>query len=234
MLKEIAEKRLHAIKEFTELGSGFKIAMRDLEIRGAGNLLGAEQSGHMEAVGYDMYCKMLNDAVKSMKGEATSEETYETTVDMDLDAYVPATYIKNEVQKLDIYKRIADIENEEEMMDMQEELTDRFGDMPSAVNNLLNIALIKAICHSVYIMGLVHKDNEVKLVMYPKAKLAVEKIPELMLKYQNNLKLIPQANPYFVYKLPNNSKGKADALTTFEHLQKLLEDFKLLLQNGSL
>ncbi len=232
MLKEIAEKRLHAIKEFTELGSGFKIAMRDLEIRGAGNLLGAEQSGHMEAVGYDLYCKMLNEAVKSMKGEVTEEETYETTVDMDMDAFIPATYIKNEVQKLDIYKRIAEIENEEELMDMQEELTDRFGDMPSAVNNLLNIALIKSNCHSLYIVGLVHKENEVKLMMYPKAKLAVEKIPELMLKYQNNLKLMPQANPYFVYRLPAGPKGKPDPLVIFEHLQKLLEDFKILLQNS--
>ena len=230
MLREIAEKRLHAIKEFTELGSGFKIAMRDLEIRGAGNLLGAEQSGHMEAVGYDLYCKMLNEAVKSMKGEDLEEDTYETTVDMDMDAYIPATYIKNEVQKLDIYKRIADIENEEEMMDMQEELMDRFGDMPSAVNNLLNIALIKAICHGLFIVGLVHKDNELKLMMYPKAKLSVEKIPELIAKYKNSLKLIPQANPYFVYQLPANPKGKADTLTTFDHLRKLLEDFKILKQ----
>lgn len=231
MLREIAEKRLHAIKEFTELGSGFKIAMRDLEIRGAGNLLGQEQSGHMEAVGYDLYCKMLNEAVKSMKGEDQDEETYETTVDMDMDAYIPATYIKNEVQKLDIYKRIADIENQEEMMDMQEELVDRFGDMPSAVNNLLNIALLKAISHSLYIVGLVHKENEVKLMMYPKAQLAVEKIPELMSKHKNNLKLIPQANPYFVYKLPASPKGKADTLATFESLMILLEDFKMIKQN---
>ncbi|MHB8128453.1 MAG: transcription-repair coupling factor [Mobilitalea sp.] len=230
MLKEIAEKRLHAIKEFTELGSGFKIAMRDLEIRGAGNLLGAEQSGHMEAVGYDLYCKMLNEAVKSSRGEVTEEDTYETTVDMDMDAYIPATYIKNEVQKLDIYKRIAEIENDEEMMDMQEEMMDRFGDMPSAVNNLLNIALLKSICHSIYVVGLVHKDTEVKLMMYPKAKLAVEKMPELMLKHKNNLKLIPQANPYFIYRLPITPKGKTDTLAVFENLRILLEDFKLLRQ----
>jgi transcription-repair coupling factor (superfamily II helicase) len=228
MLKEIAEKRLHAIKEFTELGSGFKIAMRDLEIRGAGNLLGEEQSGHMEAVGYDLYCKMLNEAVRSMKGEDSLEETFETTVDMDMDAFIPATYIKNEVQKLDIYKRIADIENEEEMMDMQEELVDRFGDMPSAVNNLLNIALLKAMCHNVYMVGLVHKEQEIKLMMYPKAKLAVERIPELIAKHNNLLKLIPQANPYFIYKLPTNPKGKTDNLAVFDHLRRLLEDFKLL------
>jgi transcription-repair coupling factor (superfamily II helicase) len=184
----------------------------------------------MEAVGYDLYCKMLNDAVKSMKGEETEEETFETTVDMDMDAFIPSTYIKNEVRKLDIYKRIAEIENEEEMMDMQEELTDRFGDLPSAVNNLLNIALIKAICHSLYIVGLVHKEHEVKIMMYPKAKLAVEKLPELLLKYQNSLKLIPQSTPYFVYRLPVTPKGKPDTLTTFEKLRKLLDDFKILLQ----
>lgn len=228
MLKEIAEKRLHAIKEFTELGSGFKIAMRDLEIRGAGNLLGAEQSGHMEAVGYDLYCKMLNEAVRSMKGEDSEEETYETTVDMDMDAFIPATYVKNEIQKLDIYKRIAEIENEEEMMDMQEELVDRFGDMPGAVNNLLNIALLKSVCHSLYIVGLVQKDNEVKLMMYPKAKLAVEKIPELVAKYKNSLKFIPQAAPYFLFKLNFGPKGKSDTLSIFDQLMKLLEDFKVL------
>ncbi len=227
MLKEVAEKRLHAIKEFTELGSGFKIAMRDLEIRGAGNLLGEQQSGHMEAVGYDLYCKMLNEAVRTMKGDFTEEDTFETTVDMDMDAYIPATYIKNEIQKLDIYKRIAEIENDEEMMDMQEELMDRFGEMPTAVNNLLNIALLKAICHSVYIVGLVHKAKEVKLMMYPKAKLKVEKIPELLTKYNNNLKLIPQASPYFIYKIP--VKGKTDNLSVFDELRCLLEDFKLLL-----
>lgn len=231
MLKEIAEKRLHAIKEFTELGSGFKIAMRDLEIRGAGNLLGAEQSGHMEAVGYDLYCKMLNEAVKSMKGELAEEDTFETMVDMDMDAYIPSTYIKNEIQKLDIYKRIAEIETEEELMDMQEELMDRFGDLPTAVNNLLNIALLKSICHKLYMVGLVQKENEVKLNMYHKAKLKVDKIPEIIEKYQNNLKFIPQANPYFVYQLTKSPKsGKLDAITIFESLKKLLQDFQQLLQ----
>lgn len=103
--------------------------MRDLEIRGAGNLLGAEQHGHMEAVGYDLYCKMLNEAVKHLKGEM-EEETFNTTMDLNVDAYIPDSYIPNEYQKLDIYKRVAAIENEEEMEDMLEELIDRFGDIP--------------------------------------------------------------------------------------------------------
>mgnify|MGYP001182213967 CR=1 FL=1 len=229
MLKEIAEKRLHAIKEFTDLGSGFKVAMRDLEIRGAGNLLGAEQSGHMESVGYDLYCKMLNEAVKSMKGQLVEEENYETMVDMDMDAFIPSTYIRNEIQKLDIYKRIAEIETEDELIDMQEELLDRFGDMPNAVNNLLNIALIKSMCHSVYITSLVQKGNEVTLIMFPKAKLAVEMFPELLSKHGNSLKLMPQANPYFKYQLPNNPKKKLDNIAIFECLKDLLEDFRKLL-----
>ena len=113
MLREVAEKRLHAIREFTDLGSGFKIAMRDLEIRGAGNLLGAEQHGHMEAVGYDLYCKMLNESVKELKGETQPEEEFDTVIDLDIDAFIPERYIKNEFQKLDVYKRIATIESEE-------------------------------------------------------------------------------------------------------------------------
>ena len=234
MLKEIAEKRLQAIKEFTELGSGFKIAMRDLEIRGAGNLLGAQQSGNMEAVGYDLYCKMLNDAVRSMKGEVIEEETFDTSVDIDIDAYIPATYIKSEIQKLDVYKRIADIENEEEFLDMQEELMDRYGDMPASVNNLLNIAYIKSICHNVYVTSLVHKNDKIKLVMYNKAILKVEQIPELIKKYHPDLKLTSETNPYFTYTLKKNTKTtKIEALKLFECVKNLLDDMKRLLKEDN-
>lgn len=233
LLKEIAEKRLQAIKEFTELGSGFKIAMRDLEIRGAGNLLGAEQSGHMESVGYDLYCKMLNDAVKGLKGEIIEEETFDTTIDMDVDAFIPSTYIKNEMQKLDMYKRIAGIENEEEYMDMQEEMMDRFGDLPASVNNLLNIAFMKALAHQVYVLELKQKGTEVNLKMFPKAKLKVELIPNLMEKYPNCLKLTPGATPIFTYQLPvankRNKLIKLDATSVFENVKSLLIDFKELI-----
>ena len=123
-IQDDALKRLKAIKEFTELGSGIKVAMRDLEIRGAGNLLGEAQSGHMEAVGYDLYCKMLNDAVRHLKGETDVSEEFETEIDINVNAYIPNTYIKSEYQKLDMYKRIAAIENIEEYSEMQEELID--------------------------------------------------------------------------------------------------------------
>lgn len=231
MLKEIAEKRLQAIKEFTELGSGFKIAMRDLEIRGAGNLLGAQQSGHMEAVGYDLYCKMLNDAIRTMKGEIKEEETFDTSVDMDIDAFIPATYIKSEFQKLDVYKRIAEIQNEEELLDMQEELLDRFGDMPASVNNLLNIALIKAICHSAYVINLTYRNEELKLVMYNKAKLKVEEIPVFIEKHKPYLKLVPETNPHFLYQMKKSGKGgKIDIPNLFEFIKNLLSDLKLLME----
>ena len=231
LLKEVAEKRLQAIREFTELGSGFKIAMKDLEIRGAGNLLGAQQSGHMESVGYDLYCKMLNEAVKSMKGEVGEEENFETSIDMDIDAYIPSTYITNEYQKLDMYKRIAQIHTEEEFLDLQEELMDRFGELPSSVNNLLNIALIKARCHAVYITNFVQKGNSIKMVLYQKAKINADGIPALLEKYKPNLKMTMEANPYFTYTLQPIKKGaKLDVYTIFVNTNELIDDLKTLIQ----
>ena len=151
MISEVAEKRLSAIKEFSDLGSGFKIAMKDLEIRGAGNVLGKSQHGHMAAVGYDLYCKMLNQAVNNLKG-IKNEYSFETTVDLEVDAYIPASYIKSEYQKLDIYKRIAALETREELSDMKDELSDRYGSIPSCASNLLMVALIKSKAHKIGIM----------------------------------------------------------------------------------
>lgn len=217
MLKEIAEKRLAAIKEYTELGSGFKIAMRDLEIRGAGNLLGAEQHGHMEAVGYDLYCKMLNEAVKEAKGEKV-EENFDTSIDVDIDAYIPMGYIPNEFQKLDIYKRIAEIETEEEAEEIVEELIDRFGDLPKSVENLLFIAKIKTMAHKAYFTEVAQKGETLKFTLYEKAKIDVAKLPEFVASYGNNLKFTADAKaPYFTYFLKKNSRDKnVDALEILE------------------
>ena len=227
LLKEVAEKRLAAIREFTDLGSGFKIAMRDLEIRGAGNLLGAEQHGHMEAVGYDLYCKMLNEAVKHLKGEL-EEEPYTTTVDLNVDAFIPASYIPNEYQKLDIYKRIASIENEEEMDDMLEELIDRFGDVPKKVQQLLSIALLKALAHSAYVVSVEQKGEVFKFTMYEKAKVHVERIPLLLEKFKGNLKFTVDTNPYFTYqKLSKNKKEKDEDV--LELVKNVLNEIKTLL-----
>ena len=212
LLKEVAEKRLAAIKEFTELGSGFRISMRDLEIRGAGNLLGASQHGHMEAVGYDLYCKMLNEAVKKCKGEEVPEEEYETSVEIKVDAFIPVSYIKNEFQKLDIYKRIAELETEDEKTDMIDELVDRFGEPPKSVMNLLNIAILKAKAHEAFIMEVASKKEQLQFTMYPQAKIDVEGIPKLIASMGRKLRFVPGAKPYFVYQYTGNVLSEAEKI----------------------
>ena len=224
MLREEAEKRLQAIREFTELGSGIKIAMRDLEIRGAGNVLGAEQHGHMEAVGYDLYCKLLNQAVLELKGQRREEDTYETVVDCDIDAYIPTSYIKNEYQKLDIYKRISSIENEEEHMDMQDELMDRFGDIPKPVENLLHVAAIKALAHGAYVTEVNINSQEIRLTMYQKAKLNVAGIPAMVERYRGDLKFHMADEPYFTFIDRRKNQTTAGMMEQAEELLKQLRE----------
>ena len=226
MLKEVAEKRLHAIREFTELGSGFKIAMRDLEIRGAGNLLGAQQHGHMEAVGYDLYCKMLHEAVKEEKGERTPEEEYETSIDIDIDAFIPERYIKNEGQKLDIYKRIAAIENEEEYDDMLEELVDRFGEPPKSVQNLLAVANLKALAHSAWVTEVAQRGNEIKFTMFERAQADPKKIELLVKQYRGQLAFVMNTPPYF--RLSKPRRGMRDNEDVLVTVKEVLEEIKLL------
>lgn len=226
LLKEVAEKRLAAIREFTDLGSGIKIAMRDLEIRGAGNLLGEAQSGHMEAVGYDLYCKMLNEAVRKLKG-GEEEEIFNTSIDLNIDAYIPDSYIRNEYQKLDVYKRIAAIESEEEMDDMMEELIDRFGDIPKKVQQLLHIAALKGLAHEAYVTAVEQKGEAFKFTMYEKAKIDVQKIPSLLGKYRNSLTFKAEEIPYFMYQKRGKS-GKETGESVIETVRKVLEDIRAI------
>lgn len=227
VLREVAEKRLQAMREFTELGAGFKIAMTDLELRGAGSLLGEKQHGHMEAIGYDLYCKMLNEAVLECKGEKV-EESFETAVDMNIDAYIPATYIRSEFQKLEMYKRIADIEKEDEWMDMQEELIDRFGELPKPVENLLGIVLVKALAHDVYVTQVKQRQtNFIELTMYEKADINVNGILQLMSHYGGRLKFTPQHPPVFSFQW-NKAKGNAGAKQKLDPLEMLEETKNLL------
>ena len=220
MLKETAEKRLSAIREYTDLGSGFKIAMRDLELRGAGNLLGAEQHGHMNAVGYDLYCKMLSEAVKEAKGIQTMED-FETTIDLNMDAFIPDSYISNEYQKLDIYKRIAAIETQQDYDDMLEELLDRFGEMPKAVLNLLAIARMKALAHRAYVTEIKQMGVDMRITLYEKARLDPAGIPEILAKYRRGLQFKAEQEPKFLLTSVGNM---LEALTEFlKELEKLAE-----------
>ena len=221
MLKETAEKRLAAIREYTDLGSGFKIAMRDLELRGAGNLLGAQQHGHMNAVGYDLYCKMLNEAVKEAKGIHTMED-FETSVDLNVDAYIPDSYISNEFQKLDIYKRIAGIETQQDYDDMLEELLDRFGEPGKAVLNLLAIAKLKAIAHQGDVTEIKQTGKTVRFTLYEKARLNTEGFPALMQKYRRGLQFKNEQEPKFILEPQGNL---ILALTEFaEELKSMAEN----------
>ena len=282
LLSEDAEKRLKAIREFTELGSGIRIAMRDLEIRGAGNVLGAEQHGQMQAVGYDLYCKLLSQAVRFMQGQAqsfgqftdidaarmgegaqtasgskaydvtaaegenvalTGEQTaaggnlsaadygasealsgnaplkVETGIDCDIDAFIPNEYISDEYHKLDIYKRIAEIETGEEYEDMQDELTDRFGDPPKSVQNLLDIVRIKSLARKAYITELDIRSGYISMHLHPKADIKVEAIPKLIEQEKGRLLFYRGSEPKLVYTDKHASyKGTAYMMNKAEEL----------------
>ncbi|MGL5693558.1 MAG: transcription-repair coupling factor [Peptostreptococcaceae bacterium] len=169
VLTEVAEKRLKAIREFTEFGSGFKIAMRDLEIRGAGNIVGSQQHGHMAVIGYDLYVKMLNDAIKKVKGEPINEEI-DVEIDLSVNAYIPDTYISDELTKIEMYKKIASIENKEDMIEVEEELEDRFSDLPKSVQTLLKISYIKSLCKIMKIEKVRQVKDEIWLLPLTKYK----------------------------------------------------------------
>ena len=226
ILKEEAEKRLAAIKEFSDLGSGFKIALRDLEMRGAGNMLGKSQHGHMEAVGYDLYCKMLSNALKAEKGDK-DVPTHSTEVDINIDAYIPPSYISDEVHKLDIYKRISEIKNDDEYEAMLEELVDRFGEIPASVTNLMYIARLKYNALRSYVTKIWRKDNEIRIRMYNKAKLDPKGIPDLIEKYYPVITFSANPkNPEFVYNIKEDHVSRdvemCDSILAFlEDLQKI-------------
>ncbi len=227
ILKEQAEKRLKAIREFTDLGSGFKIAMRDLEIRGAGNLLGAEQSGHMEAVGYDLYCKMLNEAVLSMKGVTRKEDSFETAIDLQLDAYIPDDYIPDETEKLAWYKRVALVQSQEDYEDMTEELTDRYGDVPPALLRLLKVALLREEAHKSWLLSVEQRGDDIYFTMNNMAEVQVEKIDDFLKSYRNHMKIKVERNPVFIYH--DDKLLKKDIL---DKVEEIVLDLRSLLGPG--
>lgn len=201
VLNTDAEKRLQTIKEFTEFGSGFRVAMKDLEIRGAGNLLGAEQHGHMDSVGYELYCKLLNEAVMELKGETISTE-FETLIDIKLNAFIPNAYISNEDQKLEMYKKISLISNLDDYYDVQEELEDRYGDIPRAVNNLIEVAYVKTLAHNIGATNVKQIKNKVLIYFKPDANVAGEKLMKLITESRGRLLFTNTGgNPYITYTL---------------------------------
>ena len=226
MLTEESEKRLKAIREFTQLGSGIRIAMRDLEIRGAGNVLGAEQHGHMEAVGYDLYCKLLNTAVKEEKGELQEQPSFDTQIDCDIDAFIPDTYIPNESQKLDVYKRISSIENEEDYSEMQDELIDRFGEIPKPCANLLRIALLRAEAHRSYATEVDIRKGSWKILLDPKARIRVEEIPALVREQQGRLRFVTGKQAMLVFRQSTREKAWT-LLETMDDAEKTLKRLQL-------
>ncbi|MBA1394109.1 transcription-repair coupling factor, partial [Lactobacillus sp. XV13L] len=160
VLTEVGEKRLDAIRDFTELGSGFKIAMRDLSIRGAGNMLGAQQHGFIDSVGYDLYAQMLADAVKERKGKQKVKKS-NAEVDLGLEAYIPESYIGDQEEKIEFYKKIK-AADATEVEQIQDELIDRFGDYPQPVENLLAISKLKAAADSAQALGIIRKNQQVR------------------------------------------------------------------------
>lgn len=215
VLTEVAEKRLKALKDFTELGSGFKIAMRDLEIRGAGNMMGSSQHGHMAAIGYDLYCRMLEDTVKLIKGEI-EQEPIETTVDIKIDAYIPSTYIEDEIQKIEVYKKIAAIENMNDYNDIKDELEDRYSVIPEAVYNLMDIAYIKSLAKILLIEEIKEMPKEVRF-KFQKGFKNINKIyGELLKNHKDKVVLYFGETPFFAVKI--NSVKKEDTLNFYKEL----------------
>ena len=218
ILTEVAEKRLKALKDFTELGSGFKIAMRDLEIRGAGNMMGSSQHGHMASIGYDLYCRMLEDTIKLIKGEIENEPI-ETSVDIKVDAFIPSSYITDEIQKIEVYKKIAAIENINDFMEIKSELEDRYSSIPDSVYNLMDIAYIKSICKGLYIEDIKETAKELRF-KFVKGYKGFEGIYSVLLKqYKDDVILYFGETPSFAIKLDNIKKEAA-----LEYYKKLLED----------
>ena len=219
-INEVAVKRLTAIREFTEFGSGFKIAMRDLEIRGAGNILGAEQHGHMDSVGYDMYCKILAESVDELAG-VEKEPDWQAIVDINVDAFISPKYIKNHSQRLDMYKKIASIESNDDYLDVQDELIDRFGDIPKGTENLLTAALVRAEAKELGFSEISEKEEN--FLIYFKFQPDLEAVSGLIGEYGNRILLSLGDRPYISFRAK-----KAEREEPLSCIKNLLHSYKVL------
>lgn len=218
-LNEAASKRLKAIKDFTEFGSGFKIAMRDLEIRGAGNILGAEQSGHMMNIGYELYCKMVDDAVRAMKGEIVKEKPEDLQIDLVVSAIIPVWYIAEEELKMEMYKKCAGVSSDSDMSDLTDEFIDRFGDVPRETENLMRLSYIRSIAEEIGVKRIYEEKNTIVVVMEGQNMLRAENLAD--------------ARAYFGYDMIINAgveprlRLKASKQEKTEKLLKLMKFLRL-------
>ena len=218
MLSEVADKRLKAIKEFTEFGSGFKIAMRDLEIRGAGSLLGEIQHGHMEQVGYEMYCKLLDEVIKEMQGIEVQEEI-DVQIDLNISCYIPDEYISDSSQKIEVYQDIALCRTEKDITNVIDELIDRYGNMPKELENLLEIARIKEMCRQFNILK-ISKKNGAFVFYFDASKFDFSIVDSLISKYGNLVSFSPGKEPYITLK--------SKTITDLEQLDEIKKFFAQL------
>ena len=203
VLTEVAEKRLSAIREFTSFGSGFRIAMRDLQIRGAGSLLGHSQHGHMQSVGYELYIKMLNQAIALAKGESPAPDKSDCLVDITVDAYIPETYIPDPAGRIEAYKRIAAIQSAEDTNDVLDELIDRYGEPPDSVNGLLDVSLVRVTAANAGFTEITQRGD--MLLLYSEA-LDVEKMRPLLAALPGRVMMNTKARPYVAVRVASGEK----------------------------
>ena len=223
MITYEANQRLKAIKEFTEFGSGFKIATRDLQIRGAGSIFGEVQSGHIEQVGYDMYSKLLNEVVKEEKGEKVIEEI-EVQIDIGISSFIPDNYIESSSQKIEIYQDIANCRTEADIMDVIDEITDRYGDMPKEVENLIEIARIKNIARPRHIVKIQEKQMGFVFTFADDIVIEAETISKLLKQYKNNIHFSAIGKPYITLKIEKNK---------IEEIKKFILNFDEMEKNDN-
>jgi transcription-repair coupling factor (superfamily II helicase) len=213
VLSELAEKRLRAIKEFTEFGAGFHIAMRDLEIRGAGNLLGTEQHGHMMSIGYELYCKLVDDAVRALGGEIVNPDREETSIEIDVPAFIPDTYISDELLKLQMYKKIAAIKDDEDEEEMIDELIDRFGEMPAEVMNLVQVSHVRAMAEAAGIIRIHEEQKKIIYEFYEKSQMTPRRVAALSEEYGMGVLIHAGVKPFI--KCAYSGKNKLHQVAIF-------------------
>jgi len=223
ILSEVSEKRLKAIKEFTELGAGFKIAMRDLEIRGAGNLLGSQQHGHIASIGYDLYCKMLETEVNKVKG-IKIEEPLEVSIDFKISAYVPSKFVENQQHKLELYKKISSIRDQDDAYAIEEEIEDRYGTIPNVIYNLMKISHVKALARHLQIKSVIDQKDKCVLEFADKEKLDLELVSQISVLFNRQVTFEFSKLPNMIFRYTKRDLNNDKRLLE-------LEDFLLKIYN---